>query len=136
MTQLDGLLAECQAADIRLHSGPDGQLVVNAPRGALTPDLVDQIRRHRDDLLAKLAAGADSPPLPVGPVTDDDRRTAHAEAVERANAAYRGGAIDWDRIDTAEAEIFSAQTRDDLDRAVDRYVAVVLGAALKYENTV
>jgi amino acid adenylation domain-containing protein len=54
------LLARLRRHDIELRA--DGErLVVNAPKGAMTDELADEVRRHKPDLLAflRLAEGSD-----------------------------------------------------------------------------
>ena len=48
------LLAECEAHGIRLIVTGDGGLTIDAPQDALTPDLLDRLKAHKPDLLAKL----------------------------------------------------------------------------------
>ena len=96
MTGLAELLADCGADGIPLlRAGGDG-LTIDASREALTPDLMKRLKAHKAALLAILADD---------PVTPDARRQAHAVLVERLNAAYRGGPIDWLRLDAIEQRI-------------------------------
>jgi hypothetical protein len=58
MTGLDQrvaeLLTECDAIGIRLVPASGGGLTIDAPQEVLTPDLVDQLRIHKADLLVRL----------------------------------------------------------------------------------
>ncbi|MGD9719887.1 MAG: hypothetical protein AB7O59_01580 [Pirellulales bacterium] len=58
MTGLDqrvaGLLTECDAIGIRLVPAGGGGLTIDAPQEVLTPDLVDQLRIHKAELLVRL----------------------------------------------------------------------------------
>ena len=54
MPLLSGLLAECHAQGIRLVPSDDGDLTVDAPQGALTPDLLEQLRAQKAALVAHL----------------------------------------------------------------------------------
>ncbi len=53
------LLAECQARQIDLLAH-GGQLDIDAPAGALTPDLLDRLKAHKADLLAILRGDAEA----------------------------------------------------------------------------
>jgi len=46
MTDLAELLAKCEARAIRLLPADEGRLTIDAPRGALTPDLAERLRKH------------------------------------------------------------------------------------------
>ena len=48
-----GLLEKLRALDVRLWS-EQGQLKISAPRGVLTPELTDELRRLKPELLAHL----------------------------------------------------------------------------------
>jgi hypothetical protein len=53
-TVLAGLLAECEAHGIRLLPAAAGGLTVDAPEGALTPDLLARLAAHKAALLELL----------------------------------------------------------------------------------
>lgn len=74
---IDELVATLKARDIRLSSA-DGKLVVDAPRGSLTPDLREQLAAHRDQLLQHVLAPA--PSIPVRPRTGHGFPLSHAQA--------------------------------------------------------
>ena len=61
MSVLAELLADCDAHGIRLL--PDGEdgLTIDAPRDALTPDLVERLKAHKGALLATLRPEAGAP---------------------------------------------------------------------------
>ncbi len=54
MTGLAELLADCDAQGIRLIPTGDKGLTVDAPQGALTPDLMERVKTHKRELLAVL----------------------------------------------------------------------------------
>jgi amino acid adenylation domain-containing protein/non-ribosomal peptide synthase protein (TIGR01720 family) len=80
---LDTLLADLAARGIRLHV-QDGQLRCEAPRGALTDALKQQLTDHKPALLAKLAA-PDAAPAPLSYAQQRLWLVAQADA---ASAAY------------------------------------------------
>ena len=45
MTTPSQLLVDCHARGIRLSLAGDGGLTIDAPRAALTPDLIDRLRK-------------------------------------------------------------------------------------------
>jgi hypothetical protein len=57
---LADLLAECDALGIRLLLANDGALDIDAPRSALSPDLLERLRARRLDILLVLYADQDS----------------------------------------------------------------------------
>ncbi|MBP1473180.1 amino acid adenylation domain-containing protein [Frateuria sp. MAH-13] len=59
------LIAGLRARQVKLHL-ENGRLKVSAPKGALTPELVEQIRSERDAITALLmeARGGNRPPIP------------------------------------------------------------------------
>ena len=52
------LLGQLRARDVRI-SLEDGKLRVNAPKGVLTPELQEQLRARKDDILALLQSAAE-----------------------------------------------------------------------------
>lgn len=56
MTSLGELLAECDAHGIRLLAAGDGNLILDAPQGALTPDLKGRLKARKGELLTLLGA--------------------------------------------------------------------------------
>lgn len=56
-SSLIGLLAECRSHGIRLKLDDDSGLNIDAPRDALTPDLLDRLRAHKSDIMAGLLTG-------------------------------------------------------------------------------
>ena len=87
------------------------------PRSAVTPDLADRMKAHKAGLLAMLSNR---------PVTPEERHQAHDALTERLNAAYRGGPIDWPRLDAIEGRIEAATTKADLTAAIAEYECVAL----------
>ncbi|MEX2139966.1 MAG: hypothetical protein WD894_11935 [Pirellulales bacterium] len=51
---LSQLLAECDQRCIRLHPADGGRLTIDAPPGALTPDLLQRLKGQKADLLKML----------------------------------------------------------------------------------
>ncbi len=58
MKNLGKLLAECDARGIRLFLSGSDELTIDAPRQALTPDLLGQLKAHKADLLIALRGSA------------------------------------------------------------------------------
>ena len=54
MTELQELLADCEARGIGLIPAGDAGLTIDAPEGALTPDLVERLKACKAELLAFL----------------------------------------------------------------------------------
>jgi hypothetical protein len=54
MNALDDLLAECVALDIRLGVGEGHGLLVDAPRQALTPELIARLTVNKAELLTAI----------------------------------------------------------------------------------
>jgi hypothetical protein len=88
---LPELLMECDAHGVRLFPGKDGGLTIDAPRGALTQDLLDQLKTRKAEVLALLlrvdefdADGApDAEPAPI------------IEPGTNPNAVCRCGSTRW-----------------------------------------
>lgn len=74
---IDALVARLQALNIRWSSS-DGKLVIDAPRGSLTPELREELAAHRDQLLQLALAPATS--IPVRPRTGQGFPLSHAQA--------------------------------------------------------
>src|SRR4051812_6295681 len=88
---LSELLMDGDALGFRLLPGKDGSITIDAPRGCLTPELLDQLKSHKAELLTLLPRadefGADGVP-----------DTEPAPVVERgtnANAVCRCGSTRW-----------------------------------------
>ena len=62
MTELAELVADCGAHGIRLLATGDGGLTIDAPQGALMPDLIRRLKAHKGELLELLR-----PTLPGAP---------------------------------------------------------------------
>jgi hypothetical protein len=60
MTGVAELLADCGAQRIRLLPAGGGGLTINAPKGALTPDLLGRLTAHKAEILAILGPKADA----------------------------------------------------------------------------
>ncbi|MDP2320782.1 MAG: amino acid adenylation domain-containing protein [Acidobacteriota bacterium] len=74
---IDQLVATLKARDIRLSSN-GGKLVIDAPRGSLTPELRQELATHRDQLLQHVLAPPAS--IPVRPRTGQGFPLSHAQA--------------------------------------------------------
>lgn len=74
---IDELVATLKARDIRLSS-TDGKLVIDAPRGSLTPELRAALAAHRDQLLQLAIAPAAS--IPLRPRNGQGFPLSHAQA--------------------------------------------------------
>ena len=74
---IDELVATLKARNIRLTS-TDGKLVVDAPRGSLTPELREELTAHRDQLIQLVTTPAVS--IPVHPRTGQGFALSHAQA--------------------------------------------------------
>jgi len=71
MSDLAELLADCDARGIRLHPAGDGGLTIDAPRAALTPEMLARLKAHKADLLTLLRPVPDvalAPPTPTKPI--------------------------------------------------------------------
>jgi amino acid adenylation domain-containing protein len=74
---IDTLVATLKARNIRLSSA-DGKLVVDAPRGTLTPELRQELAAHRDRLIELVTAPTTT--IPVRPRTSEGFPLSHAQA--------------------------------------------------------
>jgi len=97
-----GLLTQCEALGIRLAADCDG-LAIDAPRGALTPDLLARLKAQKADLLAMLRA--DNADAHHGDAGQD-------LAVPRPRSAIPV-AVEWP---TAAADFVLLLTADDLPK--------------------
>ena len=116
-----GILQECSRLGIRLES-QDGSVVCRTPREQVPDWLVAALKAHKAALTSMLANE---------PVTAADRREAHRASVERQNAAYRGGPIDWPKLDGIWKRIREASTRRELTMAIADLEAAVGRGGLK-----
>ena len=83
MSDLAELLADCDARGILLHPAGDGGLTIDAPQGALMPDMVERMKAHKAELLALLQPAPAIQPQPM-PTTKP-----------RAKAVCRCGSTRW-----------------------------------------
>ena len=60
---LTDLIARLESLQVRYWED-EGRLRVSAPEGALTPDLVEALRAHKDDLLVRVTVGVTDPTGP------------------------------------------------------------------------
>ena len=67
MTALD-LLQQLDALGVSLTPHPDGTLRCRAPKGTLTPALVDSMRQHRQQLHDLVQEGGDCAAAPTAPL--------------------------------------------------------------------
>ena len=117
MTKLAELLAHCESHGIGLSLDGDSELTVDAPKGVLTPELIEEFKSQKSDLLAFLRAD---------PVTPETRRQVFAQLVERVNSEYKGWPKDWPPMDwpglvQLEELILTAETMGVLLLAVESY---------------
>ncbi len=92
---LTDLLAVCRARGIRLEPGAGDALVLEGPRDALTPDLVERLRAHKADLLAMLR------PSPADPIRGR-RRSERPSTCQPDGRCKRCGRSLWlERADAA-----------------------------------
>jgi len=54
MTNLTELLADCDGYGIRLFPSGKDELTIDAPRGVLTPDLIERLKVHKAGLMKLL----------------------------------------------------------------------------------
>jgi len=84
---LEKLLADCEAHSIRLTFADGGGLEIDAPRAALTPDLLARLKTHKTDLLAMLRPAPEvAPPAATAdiPSTWSDYQDSIAAAIQHA----------------------------------------------------
>ncbi len=74
---IEELAARLKTLNIRLSS-TDGKLVIDAPRGSLTPELRDELAAHRDQLIQLVLTPSAS--IPVRPRTGQGFPLSHAQA--------------------------------------------------------
>ena len=75
MTGMTELLAECDCRGIRLRANGEGGLTIDAPDDVLTPDLLEQLKVHKEALLAVLSRSYDCPSQNQG----QDERSRNSE---------------------------------------------------------
>ena len=116
------LLLELSGMGVRLEA--DGDRLRYFPRSALTPDLLSRLTAQKADLLAMLCRPAGTAATAgTRPLSRDVRRRLIGEAVERLNAAYDGGPINWPALDAIELRIHAARTHAELTEALAEYEA-------------
>ena len=117
MTNLAELLAHCESHGIGLSLDGDSELTIDAPKGVLSPRLIDEFKAQKSDLLAFLRND---------PVTPETRRQVFAQLVERVNSEFKGWPknwppIDWSGLVQLEELILTAETMGVLLLAVENY---------------
>ena len=70
--------------------------------------------------------GQGEPELLAALAMKEEKQQAHAATLERVNAAYQGGPIDWPRLDEIDKRIWSAETMAELMQAVEDYESTAL----------
>jgi len=78
------LLAECESHGIRLTLAVNRGLAIDAPRDALTPNLLGRLKVHKTELLAMLRSAPEPSPALPAPTGDAP-----------ANAVCHCGSIVW-----------------------------------------
>ena len=91
MTDLDLLVAECDALAIRLLPAGDGGLIIDAPRDALTPELLARLKTHKGDVLALLGR-------PATPAARLPPTASCCVAAERTETVCPCGAKAWQDV--------------------------------------
>jgi hypothetical protein len=109
------LILELNQKGIRLEA--QGDRLRYSSRSAVTTDLAEQMNACKGQLLAIL--GEDR-------ITLETRRRIRAALIERVNAAFRDGPIDWPQLDDIEQRILTAETMTDLLQAVANFEGVAL----------
>jgi hypothetical protein len=109
------LLVNLTRLGIRVESHEDR--LRYAPRSAVSSNLAERMRVHKTELLAMLAAD---------PVSDEDKRRGYETAVAEANRLYRGGTIDWTKLDSISDRILRASSRGELTQAVAEYATAIV----------
>ena len=108
------LLAELRRRGVRLSVHGD-KLRYVAPKGALTPDLLEAMRRHKPDLLRLLSR----PPIPP-------------DVVAGVEAALRAGR--WVVVGTAYGDIILAPNRRAAERAAQRHPGLPIFRPAEWED--
>ena len=89
---LTDLIARLESLQVRYWED-EGRLRVSAPEGALTPDLVEALRAHKDDLLVRVTVGVTDPTGPH-PLSLAQERLWFLETMGGTGAAYNvAGAV-------------------------------------------
>jgi len=104
------LMVDLTRLGIRLEA--NGDRLRYSPRLAVTPELADRMKAHKDELLAILTAD---------PVILETRQQVYAQMVERVNKTYQGGPIDWPKLDVIESQIYAARTVEELKQKISEY---------------
>ena len=68
MSAVAEILADCDTYGIQLLPAGDDGLSIDAPRGALTPHLMERLKANKRELLATLRPEVDDPP--IKPIVD------------------------------------------------------------------
>jgi len=112
-----GLIVELRERHIRLSANGD-RLVVEAPRGVLTAELCETLRRHKADLLALLTVVANPRTLTPADLPSDWRLEWEERAAIRE---YEGGQAREHAEAEAFAEILARIRASQQDSPAGRY---------------
>lgn len=93
------LLSECHGRGIVLAVGPDGGLVVDAPRDGLPPELVDLLRQHKAAVLDLLRGDPEADPFADWVLRADASGRWGYESSELPEASRWWAREPWDGID-------------------------------------
>jgi hypothetical protein len=81
------LLTDCRAHGVRLVLAGNDNLMIDAPRDVLTPDLLERLRAHKAELVALLR--------PMPDVAPDPRVAAQDAPTEPTTSVCRCGSTTW-----------------------------------------
>ncbi len=65
MSAVTELMCECQARGIRLNVTRDGGVTIDAPKDALSLELLERVRAHKAELIEQIATKASAAARPV-----------------------------------------------------------------------
>ena len=108
VSEFTRLLTDCCIHGVRFEPGVNGSLKIDAPRVALTNDLIARIKAHKSSLLDD-------------PVDPDRRQKVYEVLAELVNAGHRGSPIEWSRLDLIESRLATARNSAELLVEVDNY---------------
>ncbi len=99
----------CRGVQIRVDKGR----LAYSPRSAVDSAMIAEIKRNKTQLM-KL--------LEDQPIQAKERHRTITAWIEFSNRRYRGGSIDWTRLDSIERRITKGETQSDVWQAVAEYI--------------